>query len=71
MPGKKGFGDTRKKSSQSPAYKKQKFGARSPFIMKSALKQVGMVQRVGIQSPNVINPSGTKVSNMGWGMGTS
>ena len=24
MPGKKGFGDTRKKSSQSPAYKKQK-----------------------------------------------
>ena len=41
MPGKKGFGDTRKKSSQSPAYKKQKFGARSPFIMKSALKQAG------------------------------
>jgi len=37
MPGKKGFGDTRKKSSQSPAYKKQKFGeAKSPFIMKGS-----------------------------------
>ena len=35
MPGKHGFGDTRKKSSQSPAYKKQKFGeAKSPFMMK-------------------------------------
>ena len=35
MPGKHGFGDTRKKSSQSPAYKKQKFGvAASPFTMK-------------------------------------
>ena len=35
MPGKKGFGDTRKKSSQSPAYKKQTFGeAKSPFMMK-------------------------------------
>ena len=43
MPGKKGFGDTRKKSSQSPAYKKQKFGeAKSPFIMKgSPVKQTG------------------------------
>ena len=36
MPGKHGFGDTRKKSSQSPAYKKQKFGARSPFTMKGS-----------------------------------
>ena len=53
MPGKKGFGDTRKKSSESPVYKKQKFGeAKSPFTMsplpmiqgtsphKSALKAV-------------------------------
>ena len=49
MPGKKGFGDTRKKSSQSPAYKKQKFAeAKSPFVMKSAFKQwagTGMLQR--------------------------
>ena len=37
MPGKHGFGDTRKKSSQSPAYKKQKFGeAKSPFMMKKS-----------------------------------
>ena len=37
MPGKHGFGDTRKKSSQSPAYKKQKFGeATSPFKMKGS-----------------------------------
>ena len=31
MPGKKGFGDARKKSSESPVYKKQKFG--TPFKM--------------------------------------
>ena len=37
MPGKHGFGDTRKKSSQSPAYKKQKFGEPiSPFKMKKS-----------------------------------
>ena len=32
MPGKKGFGDTRKTSSESPVYKKQAYGtAKSPF----------------------------------------
>ena len=37
MPGKKGFGDTRKKSSQSPVYKKQAYGtAKSPFTMKGS-----------------------------------
>ena len=44
MPGKKGFGDTRKKSSQSPVYKKQKYGtAKSPFTMKSPAKFWGGV----------------------------
>ena len=44
MPGKKGFGDTRKKSSQSPAYKKQKYGTpKSPFTMKSPAKFWGGV----------------------------
>jgi len=37
MPGKKGFGDTRKKSSESPVYKKQKYGEGvSPFTMKGS-----------------------------------
>ena len=42
MPGKKGFGDTRKTSSESPVYKKQGYGtAKSPFTMKgSPVKQV-------------------------------
>ena len=40
MPGKKGFGDTRKTSSQSPVYKKQGT-TKSPFTMKgSPVKQV-------------------------------
>ena len=44
MPGKKGFGDTRKKSSQSPAYKKQKFGEpKSPFTKKRSPAKQGLI----------------------------
>ena len=46
MPGKKGFGDTRKTSSESPVYKKQGYGEGvSPFTMRSGnttpFKQMG------------------------------
>ena len=51
MPGKHGFGDTRKKSSQSPVYKKQKFGEAAPFKMKSGnspLKKNGIKKFLGM-----------------------